>query len=547
MNDTDNNSKATFLKCGVRRAKFILESVTDLRHQLQTKCRSDLIVGYQTTTPQFFHTLITDLKDYYRQLRYDEEEGSQMHRKHRRNIPMSDDNNINNDDDDNHNPTDQEKLEEEELKFHITVVCQDEPVREERMQVYHVSKVLEYHNSKLHIDNSKIKTYDEKLWGRINRAGRLASSASSKSTSESPSLVLPMHNPVPTVQQIWGSTLYLPKQMSMHSSFHDMPNDFNGFSKKIRRNTIKKPYDIPIEYYKMPFPIGLYHPTTTTTTTATTGTFIIGTTAPPPSPAISKIDDYNNRDIAGNESSETAFANSNPNHHKTRTNPITYMPTLHDLGYTAEQIASTEIHHPYSQVTAVRGGETAGLQRVQEYIWDLNLLKYWSEMRQQPILQNQSTLWSPYLAHGCISPRNIAVEVKLCYRKRKARRAMVILQHELKMRDYNKFFCIKHGDGIFQKHGALPPNRRDVKPKLYLQHPEDFVRWTTGWTGYPLVDATMREISHTGYASYRCRLNAASFLVYDMKHDWRRGAQYFEEQLIDYDVYLNWWVRTCTK
>ena len=116
---------------------------------------------------------------------------------------MSDDNNINDDDDDNHNPTDQEKLEEEEdLKFHITVVCQDEPVREERMQVYHVSKVLEYHNSKLHIDNSKIKTYDEKLWGRINRAGRLASSASSKSTSESPSLVLPTHNPVPPSPRI---------------------------------------------------------------------------------------------------------------------------------------------------------------------------------------------------------------------------------------------------------------------------------------------------------------------------------------------------------
>ena len=332
-----------------------------------------------------------------------------------------------------------------------------------------------------------------------------------------------------------------------------MPNIFVDFSKKIRRNKIHAPYDIPTEYYNMPFPVGLYKKSTTTN--SHTPNYATGTTV-----NIDKDNNHCDDDGEINKSGhnnddnhirtttdclDEAVATEKNNHDHYQNNPLTYMPTLHDLGYTTEQIASVAMHHPHSKVNTIVGGETAGLQRVQDYIWDQDLLKHWSTMQQQPIVLNQSTVWSPYLAHGCISPRTIAVEVKRCYSKRKAQRAMVILQKELKMRDYNKFFCIKHGDGIFQKHGALPPNRRDIKPKLFLRTKEDFLIWTTGQTGYPLVDATMREISNTGYASYRCRLNAASFLVHDMKHDWRRGAQYFEEQLIDYDVYLNWWVRVC--
>ena len=64
--------------------------------------------------------------------------------------------------------------------------------------------------------------------------------------------------------------------------------------------------------------------------------------------------------------------------------------------------------------------------------------------------------------------------------------------------------------------------------------------WCTGSTGYPLVDANMRELKRTGWMSNRGRQNVASFLIWDLKVDWRRGARWFETHLIDYDVTSNW-------
>lgn len=60
----------------------------------------------------------------------------------------------------------------------------------------------------------------------------------------------------------------------------------------------------------------------------------------------------------------------------------------------------------------------------------------------------------------------------------------------------------------------------------------------------PLVDANMRELSATGFMSNRGRQNVASYLILDLGVDWRRGADWFEHQLIDHDVTSNWgnWV-----
>jgi deoxyribodipyrimidine photo-lyase len=67
--------------------------------------------------------------------------------------------------------------------------------------------------------------------------------------------------------------------------------------------------------------------------------------------------------------------------------------------------------------------------------------------------------------------------------------------------------------------------------------------WIQGHTGYPLVDAAMRELLATGYMSNRARQNVASFFVHYLKQDWRIGADYFASTLLDYDPssnYLNW-------
>ena len=63
--------------------------------------------------------------------------------------------------------------------------------------------------------------------------------------------------------------------------------------------------------------------------------------------------------------------------------------------------------------------------------------------------------------------------------------------------------------------------------------------WCAGATGYPLVDAAMRQLNQTGYMHNRLRMVAASFLVKDLGIDWRRGERYFAQQLIDFDLAAN--------
>ena len=71
------------------------------------------------------------------------------------------------------------------------------------------------------------------------------------------------------------------------------------------------------------------------------------------------------------------------------------------------------------------------------------------------------------------------------------------------------------------------------------QADEHFQAWCEGRTGYPLVDAAMRQLNQTGYMHNRLRMVAASFLCKDLGLDWRRGEAYFAERLIDFDLAAN--------
>ncbi|WP_283150682.1 cryptochrome/photolyase family protein [Silvimonas soli] len=66
-----------------------------------------------------------------------------------------------------------------------------------------------------------------------------------------------------------------------------------------------------------------------------------------------------------------------------------------------------------------------------------------------------------------------------------------------------------------------------------------FAAWCDGRTGYPLVDAAMRQLNRTGYMHNRLRMIVASFLVKDLLVDWRKGERYFSEKLLDYDLAAN--------
>ena len=66
-----------------------------------------------------------------------------------------------------------------------------------------------------------------------------------------------------------------------------------------------------------------------------------------------------------------------------------------------------------------------------------------------------------------------------------------------------------------------------------------FARWCAGSTGEPLVDAGMRELALTGWLSNRMRQIVASYLIHELRCDWRAGAAWFESQLLDFDPYSN--------
>lgn len=76
--------------------------------------------------------------------------------------------------------------------------------------------------------------------------------------------------------------------------------------------------------------------------------------------------------------------------------------------------------------------------------------------------------------------------------------------------------------------------------KVRWEHNADhFHAWTQGRTGYPIVDAAMRQLAHTGYMHNRCRMITASFLAKDLLLDWRLGERHFMAHLVDGDFASN--------
>jgi deoxyribodipyrimidine photo-lyase len=89
---------------------------------------------------------------------------------------------------------------------------------------------------------------------------------------------------------------------------------------------------------------------------------------------------------------------------------------------------------------------------------------------------------------------------------------------------------------------AVPASAtRDLRPRRREWHddPEGLAAWQEGQTGYPVVDAGMRELAATGFMHNRARLLVASFLTKDLRIDWRAGAAHFEALLLDGDVASN--------
>lgn len=189
----------------------------------------------------------------------------------------------------------------------------------------------------------------------------------------------------------------------------------------------------------------------------------------------------------------------------------TGVPSLEALGFRSTDLAE-------------RGSEAAAEARLTDF---LTRIDRYHETRDRPALPGGAAL-SVHNRFGTISIRRLA---------RAAREAASAggdaWLSELVWRDF--FFQVLH----HHPRVVDAPWRSEFARLRWSQDDDRFAAWCEGRTGYPLVDAGMRQLVRTGTLHNRVRMVTASFLVKDLLIDWRRGERFFAEHLFDYDLAAN--------
>ncbi|MBW4047900.1 MAG: deoxyribodipyrimidine photo-lyase [Proteobacteria bacterium] len=193
------------------------------------------------------------------------------------------------------------------------------------------------------------------------------------------------------------------------------------------------------------------------------------------------------------------------------------LPALTDIGFDPRAAL------PHGLPTGSSGAQTMFadfLRRIDAY----------ADARDYPAAKGPSYL-SVHLRFGTISVRELAREA---WRRMQAgSNGAAIWLSELVWREF--YVQILHHYPQVVAHAFKP----EYDKLQWDDDPELFVAWSEGRTGYPLVDAAMRQLNATGYMHNRLRMVTASFLVKDLGLDWRRGERYFALKLNDFDLAAN--------
>ena len=208
--------------------------------------------------------------------------------------------------------------------------------------------------------------------------------------------------------------------------------------------------------------------------------------------------------------------------------PILNLPSLEELGLEKKEIDSRAAIH-------FKGGETEAIKRLNHYFYDTKSLSNYKETRNGMVGADYSSKFSTWLALGCISPRFIYQEIRKYEKQFGANDSTYWMVFELLWRDFFRFMFKKHQTKFFLYQGIKTEkiNSKSLNQKLLSL-------WINGTTPSDFVNANMLELKFTGFMSNRGRQNVASYFCNELNMDWRIGAAYFEEQLIDYDVSSNW-------
>ncbi len=193
------------------------------------------------------------------------------------------------------------------------------------------------------------------------------------------------------------------------------------------------------------------------------------------------------------------------------------IPSLESMGFRRPESAA-------SQITPGMEGAAAlfddFLERIERY----------HETRDYPAVNGPSYL-SVHLRFGTISIRTLARAA--WERTQFGERGAQTWLNELIWRDF--YFMILHHHPRVVTHAFRP----EFDHVQFDDNAARYNAWCEGTTGYPLVDAAMRQLNTTGYMHNRLRMVTASFLVKDLHIDWRWGERYFARQLNDFDLAAN--------
>lgn len=207
------------------------------------------------------------------------------------------------------------------------------------------------------------------------------------------------------------------------------------------------------------------------------------------------------------------------------------IPSLEDLGYDSFD------PDPRSDLI-YEGGASVALERLTSFFWKAGDIDHYTQTQNDLVDSHDSSRFSPWISHGCLSPKMIYQELQQHKNAGGNSDAANRFFLQLVWRDYHRLMGKKYGNLIFLKGGTKGRIRTDFEDNY-----EVLESWIEGETGVPLVDACMNELAATGYLSRRGRELVSSYLINELGVNWQMGAEYFESILIDYDPcsnYGNW-------
>lgn len=226
------------------------------------------------------------------------------------------------------------------------------------------------------------------------------------------------------------------------------------------------------------------------------------------------------------ESSEKAYTKFTPFYNMTKNYDYPKPMILKNYNFSNQYLSSNYKYSLKKSLKLFKNNDNmieGSRNEAEKILRSIRIGKFKNYKNNRDLLEGNTTRLSGYIKYGCVSVRETAksfLNVEALYRQ--------LIWREFYMHILN-FFPYVLGK----------PLKKEYSKIKWSNSKTNFDAWTNAETGFPIVDAAMREINTTGYMHNRGRLVTASFLVKTLLIDWKKGEKYFAQNLLDYDPASN--------